>query len=63
MSDLVGIPEDRFSHNEAHLRRAKNCYIGDELVRNLHTCEFFAERFAKNNLQICPPKHTNASPV
>ena len=25
MSDLVGNPEDRFSHNEAHLCHVKDC--------------------------------------
>ena len=56
MSDLVGNPEDRFSHNEAHLRRVKNCYIGDELVRNLHTCEELVRILCR---KVCEKQSTN----
>ena len=41
MSDLVGNPEDRFSHNEAHVSVAAVCSVctRNTLVVNLGTIE------------------------
>ena len=43
MSDLVGNPEDRFSHNEAHMFwyvKHKERYLNNSgnLLSGLHTC-------------------------
>ena len=48
MSDLVGNPEDRFSHNEAHIfiNMQKLCYVDKDLV--MHVLQDLCIKIWKN---------------
>ena len=44
MSDLVGNPEDRFSHNEAQLMDMFAYFSKSETIRIFHECELLLEK-------------------
>ena len=55
MSDLVGNPEDRFSHNEALIissRTVRNKYFGKTFRKIRWDCKFSTKKNKKNSFLV-----------
>ena len=56
MSDQVGNPEDRFSHNEAHILLLQTVYGGDRdinlLVKHVVNNQILAAEYTKTEGQV-----------